>query len=92
MTAGKGYPKGLLKVPTVTTDAWASQHEAARILGVSVGKIGVLIATDHLTPAHNPAGEAGVTRVSLFEEVDWRTTATISKKMRRLFKDSIKFM
>lgn len=91
MGSGKGYPKGLLRVPTVSHDAWASQPEAARFLGISVVRIGVLISVDHLSPAHNPDGEAGVTKESLKRESSWRESATVYKKMRRLIRDSVNF-
>ncbi|THA70681.1 DNA-binding protein [Streptomyces sp. A0958] len=92
MVTDNGYPKGLLRVPTVAMEDWISQHEAARILGISVGRIGMLISTGHLAPAHSPTGEAGVTKISLREEADWRKSATIFGKMHRILKDSIKFL
>lgn len=92
MIAGKGYPKGLLSVPTVSMDCWISQQEAARILKFSTWRIGLLISVDHLSPVHNPAGEAGVTKASLFEEINWRKSATILQKLRRILKDCIKFI
>lgn len=92
MVARKGYPKGLLKVPTIPVSAWVSQHDAAHILGVPVGRIGILISVDHLSPAHNPDGEAGVTAKSLADELNWRKSATIKQKIGRLLRDSAKFI
>lgn len=50
------YPK-LLRVPRVPDDAWLSQPQAARQLGIALFRIGVLIACGHLTPAENSAWE-----------------------------------
>lgn len=45
----KPYPRGYAK--QVGPDDYLSQEEAASLLKVSVGKIGLLIANGHLEPA-----------------------------------------
>ncbi|MFE3637765.1 DNA-binding protein [Streptomyces cellostaticus] len=81
----------LLRAVRVEDDAWLSQPEAARQLGVAVCRIGVLIACGHLSPAENPAGNAGVTVISVQAEKRWRDNATIPAKALRLLKDTIGF-
>ncbi|MFE9859886.1 DNA-binding protein [Streptomyces sp. NPDC005780] len=85
------YPKLLLRVPQVPDDTWLSQPEAARQLGIALFRIGVLIACDHLAPAENSAGRAGVTITSVEAEKTWRGSATRRAKALRLLKDSIRF-
>ncbi|MFE3329908.1 DNA-binding protein [Streptomyces sp. NPDC059176] len=81
----------LLRAVRVEDDAWLSQPEAARQLGIAVFRIGVLIACGHLSPAENPAGNAGVTITSVQAEKTWRNNATIHAKALRLLKDTIGF-
>ncbi|KQX69504.1 hypothetical protein ASD48_40520 [Streptomyces sp. Root1310] len=83
----RGYV--LLKVDTVKDDAWMSQPEAARHLGVTLIRVGMLIANRRLTPAENPAGQAGVTTASVQAEKTWRANATQRAKLTRLLKDTI---
>ncbi|MGW6209242.1 DNA-binding protein [Streptomyces sp. NPDC055089] len=83
------YPKLLLRVPQVPDDAWLSQPEAARQLGIALFRIGVLIACGHLAPAENPAGRAGVTITSVEAEKTWRESATRRAKALRTLKDAI---
>lgn len=85
------YPK-LLRVPQVTDDAWLSQSEAARQLGIALFRIGALIASGHLAPAENAAGKAGVTITSVQAEKTWRSSATYRAKALRLLKDTIGFL
>jgi hypothetical protein len=84
------YPK-LLRVLRVADDAWLSQPEAARQLGITLFRIGVLIACGHLRPAENSAGRAGVTITSVQAEKTWRDSATYRAKTLRLLKDMIGF-
>ncbi|OAR26788.1 DNA-binding protein [Streptomyces sp. ERV7] len=83
----RGYT--LLKVDTVEDNAWMSQPDAARRLGVSLARLGMLIANGRMTPVHNPAGRAGVTIASVQTEEAWRANATIRAKIARLLKDTI---
>ncbi|MGW0933760.1 DNA-binding protein [Streptomyces sp. NPDC002666] len=85
------YPKSLLRVPQVPDDAWLSQPEAARQLGIVLFRIGVLITCGHLAPAADSAGRAGVTITSVEAEKSWRHSATRRAKARRLLKDTIRF-
>ena len=83
----RGYV--LLKVDTVEDDAWMSQPEAARHLGVTLIRVGMLIANRRLIPAENPAGRAGVTTASVQTEETWRANATKRAKLTRPLKDTI---
>ncbi|WP_328978459.1 DNA-binding protein [Streptomyces canus] len=74
---------------TVKDDAWMSQPEAARRLGVTLIRVGMLIANRRLIPAENPSGQAGVTTASVQAEETWRANATKSAKFVRLLKDTI---
>ncbi|WP_326844288.1 DNA-binding protein [Streptomyces sp. NBC_01281] len=84
------YPK-LLRVPWIPDDAWLSQPQAARQLGIALFRIGALIACGHLTPSENSAGRAGVTITSVQVEKTWRDSATYRAKTLRLLKDTIGF-
>ncbi|MGV9250209.1 DNA-binding protein [Streptomyces sp. NPDC003697] len=80
----------LMKADRIEDDAWMSQPEAARYLGIALTRVGMLIANGHLTPAENPAGRAGVTTTASVEaEKTWRANATIRAKSTRLLKDTI---
>ncbi|WP_327318859.1 DNA-binding protein [Streptomyces sp. NBC_01235] len=83
----RGYV--LLKADTVEDDAWMSQPEAARHLGVTLIRLGMLIANRRLIPAENPAGRAGVTTASVQAEESWRANAPTRAKLARLLKDTI---
>jgi hypothetical protein len=67
----------------VTSGDFLSQHDAAKVLGVSVLRVGWLIACAHLDPADGPSGEAGVTVASVEREALWRTNATLGERLRR---------
>ncbi|WP_345261920.1 DNA-binding protein [Streptomyces hundungensis] len=69
-----------------------SQPDAARRLGVPLVRLGMLIASGRMTPAHNSAGRIGVTLVSVEAEEIWRTNATLSAKIARLLKDTIMWL
>jgi len=79
----------LIKADRVEDDAWTSQPEAARYLGIALTRVGMLIANGHLTPAENRAGRAGVTTASVEAGKTWRANATIHAKSTRLLKDMI---
>lgn len=79
----------LIKADRVEDDAWMSQPEAARHLGIALARVGMLIANGHLTPAESPAGRAGVTTASVEAEKTWRANASIRAKSLRFLKDTI---
>jgi hypothetical protein len=72
--AKRGYPERVC-ARSVSDDEWSSQLEAAAALGISLYRVGYVIATGNLEAAENPAGEAGVTRGSLDREIAWRREA-----------------
>ncbi|MET8787558.1 MULTISPECIES: DNA-binding protein [unclassified Streptomyces] len=77
---------------TIENEAWMSQPEAARHLGVTLIRVGTLIANRRLIPAENPAGQAGVTTASVQAEETWRANATKRAKLARLVKDTINWL
>lgn len=80
--------RGWANAPVTAADAdWLSQPDAARLLGMATGRIGLLIANGHLEPAHNHAGWAGVTRQSVEIERQWREQSTLGKRFSRVFRD-----
>ncbi|MEU9367166.1 DNA-binding protein [Streptomyces avermitilis] len=74
---------------TVEDDAWMSQPEAARRLGVTLIRVGMLIANRRLIPAENRSGQAGVITASVQAEETWRANASRRAKFARLLKDTI---
>lgn len=72
-------------------DAWLSQAEAARQLGIALFRVGALIACGHLVAAEDSAGCAGVTLTSVQVEKTWRESATYRAKTLRLLKDTVSF-
>ncbi|MFG2439714.1 DNA-binding protein [Streptomyces sp. NPDC048508] len=74
---------------TVEDGAWMSQPDAARHLGVTLIRVGMLITNRRLIPAENPAGQAGVTTASVLAEETWRANATKRAKLTRHLKDAI---
>ncbi|MEU5249639.1 DNA-binding protein [Streptomyces asoensis] len=79
----------LLRATRVRDDAWMSQPEAARTLGVSALRVAMLLANGRLTPAENQAGHAGVTGDSVHAEESWRAQATRRAKLTRLLIDAV---
>ena len=65
--------------------AMATQHEAARYLGISVGKIGWLVFRGHLAGSRH-----GVTVGSLRKERQWRATASTGQRIRRVLADALR--
>lgn len=65
--------------------AMVPQHDAARYLAVSPGKIGWLVFRGHLTGSH-----LGVTVGSLRTEKQWRTTASPGQKTKRVLADALR--
>lgn len=79
-------------VEVVEDAEWVSQFDAADHLGVGVFRIGSLIANDHLVPAENPNGLAGVTRTSVEVEREWRASASLLQRLRRLVSDALNWV
>jgi hypothetical protein len=89
----RGY-QGALRGRAVSTDdeGWVSQFDGAEQLGVSLFRIGLLIASGVLEPAHNPAGQAGVTAASIEHELRWRQTAGLVARAMRAVKEALHFV
>lgn len=85
--SNRGYL--LLAVETVSDENWMSQPNAARHLGITLARVGVLIANRHLTPEENPAGQAGVTVADVHSEATWRAGAPPRAKLGRLLRDTL---
>lgn len=85
--------KGWSNPPVESPDEeWLSQYDAARELGISVWRVGWRIACGHLTPAHNRAREAGVTRESVAKDREWLAQASLGAKSLRVFKNIIRWV
>jgi hypothetical protein len=76
----------------VSQDQWVSQAEAAERLHVHIFRIGWAIACETLDAAENPAGEAGVTVASVDREMQWRTNASWTAKVRRGIRNAIRWL
>lgn len=89
----RGYPAAMRgRVRAVMDDEWVSQFDAADRLGVSMYRVGQLIANGTLQAAENPAGQAGVTSLSVAAEREWRRTASAASKLRRLLRDLVRWI
>lgn len=86
--ARQGYPDRV-NAPVVSGAEWVSQFEAGRELGVSLFRVGMLIGNRHLDPAENSDGVAGVTRVSLDRELEWRRRSGLIRRAGRTMGDLI---
>ncbi|MFG3284840.1 DNA-binding protein [Streptomyces sp. NPDC048111] len=71
-------------------EQWVSQFEAAKILGISVVRVGWRVACGHLQPADNERGGAGVSLASVHAEKEWRATARKRSKAARMLKDFLR--
>ncbi|MFJ1588546.1 DNA-binding protein [Streptomyces sp. NPDC088197] len=87
----RSYPKVMKfwgNPPVATPDEeWVSQPDAAKILGISMARVVWRIMSDHLTPAHNSAGRAGITRSSIVKDQQWLAAASWRAKSFRMLKD-----
>jgi len=79
------------RVVQVVDEDWESQFDAAERLKVSMWAIGAHIASDRLTPAENPAGHAGLMRMSVDAEAEWRRDRSIAALFWRSVKDQLRF-
>lgn len=75
-----GYRAALASAPTVGDDEWVSQFDAGQALHISLSRVGFLIQGRRLRPAHNAAGQAGVTRASVDAERPRREGARIGRR------------
>lgn len=79
-------------VPQVGSPAWVSQREAARRLNVSVLRVGLLIANEHLEPAEDGERNMGVTLISLAAERRWRRETPLALRLLRPFRDAVNWL
>ena len=87
----KGYPSSLRRRVVRVTDAeWVSQFDAAAQLQISMWAVGSYISIGRLTPAENPEGQAGVTRVSVDTEAEWRRGRPLHGRFWRRVKDQLR--
>lgn len=79
--------------PPVTVEAnqWVAQPDAADILGVSVLRVGMLIANGHLEPVERSDGYAGVSRTSVEDERRWRSSTGLRKRLFRCLRDCLRW-
>ena len=82
------YPK-YSNVPQMESPAWVSQRQAARELSVSVLRIGLLMANEHLEPAEDSERNMGVTRISLDAERRWRRETPLAIRFLRPVRDTV---
>lgn len=94
--AKRGYPRAMNRWANAPAEvdpgSWVSQPAAAERLGVSMVRIAVLIANEHLSPATDPNGEQGVTAASLETEARWRDEAGFARKVKRMVKDCVRWI
>jgi hypothetical protein len=76
-------------VGTVPDDDWVNVFAAAEVLGVSTVGMGSLIRRGRVTPVHNAAGQAGVSRAS-FEQERRRRTAGLAHRVRLYLSDAFR--
>jgi hypothetical protein len=76
----------------VAATEFVSQHEVARELGISVGRVGWLVACAHLEPAEDEDRNMGVTRASLEREAAWSRSAGLRAKARRVIGDTVRWV
>lgn len=72
----------------VSAEEWTSQIDAAEALGVSVPRIGFLIAGQRLDAVHNAEGHAGVSAGSVAKERDRRANAGLLRRLWLLISDT----
>jgi len=86
---GHGYPRVSVTVfPGPRNEGLMSQYDAARELGISVYRVGWLVACEHLIGT----GYYEVTTESVRAEHTWRQSTSIGAKWWRLIKDLISFL
>jgi hypothetical protein len=69
---------------TVADDEWVAGEDASSSLGVRPRLIRWLIMNGHMTPATRSDGARGVTRDSVEAEAEWRRSATVAGRLRRV--------
>ncbi len=89
----KGYSASMRRRVVSATDAeWVSQFDAAERLHISMWAVGSYISTGRLTPAENPAGQGGVTRVSVEAEAEWRRGRRLYERFWRRVKEQLRII
>jgi len=89
----KGYPSSLRRrVVSVTDSEWVSQFDAAERLHISMWAVGSYISTGRLTPAENPAGQAGVTGASVDAEAEWRHGRPLYRRFWRRVTEQLRII
>ncbi len=89
----KGYPSSLRRRVVLVTDSeWVSQFDAAERLHISMWAVGSYISTGRLTPAENPAGQAGVTGASVDEEAEWRHDRPLYRRFWRRVTEQLRII
>ena len=82
------YPRVAVTVfRAPNNDRLMSQYDAARELGISVYRVGWLVACEHLTGVGYE-----VTTESVHAELAWRQSASIASKCGRLLRDIVSFV
>lgn len=76
----------------VADQEWLSQQDAARQLGVTLPKVGMLIANDHLVGAGSSNDDMGVTVASLEAEAAWRQSASARARIGRIVRDLVRWV
>ena len=64
------------------------QHAAAKLLGVSLARVALLIVNDHLEVC-GACGKSQVTGQSIQGEQTWRTSAPLWRRCVRPLRDSV---
>lgn len=89
----KGYHSSMRRSVVSATDAeWVSQFDAAERLHISMWAVGSYISTGRLTPAENPAGQAGVTGASVDAEAEWRHDRSLYRRFWRRVKEQLRII
>lgn len=76
-------PGQVPELDALPSGVMVTQHEAARYLEVSLGKVGWLVFRGHLS-----GSRSGVTAGSVREEKQWRSSASRAQKIRRVIRDA----
>ncbi|MGW2230663.1 DNA-binding protein [Streptomyces formicae] len=96
MKAERSYPRvtrNWRNAPVACSDdEWLSQPEAAKLLGVSTGRVVWRLMCEHLVPAHDGRGRAGVTRESVERDLEWLAQATWRARIRRSVKGLVRWI
>ncbi|QEU96753.1 hypothetical protein [Streptomyces kanamyceticus] len=96
MPTERSYPrvtKNWRNAPVDSPDGeWVSQPEAAKLLGVSTGRVVWRLMSENLVPAHDNKGRAGVTRESIERDLEWLAHASLRAKAWRCLKGLVRWL